>query len=104
MAHPGPAPAIKGRAATQPRAPSAGSHPTPKPPAIPKKRGRPVLLQARPWVQKTQYIVPILVPIARREHRDKTRRIVAILAAWRDLAGISGWTREMVDIVAEALR
>jgi len=104
MAPPHVAPAKTGLATAQSRAPIAGPPPCPVPAKLPPKRGRPVLLQATGWVRKTQYIVPILVPIARREHRDKTRRIVAILAAWRDLVGISGWTREMVDIVAEALR
>jgi len=104
MAFPSPVPATRGRAANLLRAPSAGSHPSPKPPAIPQKPRHSFLLQANPRIEETRYIVPILADIARREHNGKTRRIVAVLAAWGDLAGVTGWSEEMIDIVAEALR
>ena len=95
-----PASAVKGRTVTQRRAPSAGLSAQ----ITPKKRGQALFLQAGARLHETRYIVPILVRIARREHHGKTRRTIAVLAAWGDLAGITGWNEEMIDIVAEALR
>lgn len=53
-------------------------------------------------VRQAQGAVAAMVEAARPNFRSAAELRVAVLSAWCDLAGISEWTPEMVDLV-EAL-
>lgn len=50
-------------------------------------------------VQKAARHLPELVRCAKQIHRSHIRRVLAVLDAWRALAGVSGWTPAMVTRV-----
>jgi len=47
--------------------------------------------------------VPDLVRMARQVHRGGERVKLAVVSAWGDLAGVVGWTPEMIERVEEAM-
>jgi len=55
-------------------------------------------------IRKTREAVPELIRIAAKTHRRPVVRLTAVLAAWCDLAGIPGWTPEMVDYVERQVK
>lgn len=48
--------------------------------------------------------LPTLIRAAREIHgRDRMRVVAAVLSAWGDLAGITGWTPGMIERVEKAM-
>ena len=55
-------------------------------------------------VRQASRMLPDLVQAARKIHRSSVRVNVAVLCAWADLAGVIGWTPEMVRKVEQETR
>jgi len=64
----------------------------------------PVNSREKRRVQKAAKALPDLIRAAVAIHGKGRRAEVAVLSAWGDLAGVLGWTPEMVERVEEAMR
>jgi len=62
------------------------------------------LLKPHERLEALARFLPLLVDLARRVHGSHERVRIAVLSAWGDLAGVTGWSASMLEAVEEALR